>query len=150
MFASQEAESGLKYDPALVKSLFMHTVLTGLRNDNIKTDLQLYLIKPTTSDEFLLERLNMACSTEKERQDIKRQTVPQSTSIHALQSSSVASDKKNTSKSNVTNLPSDVFSDIKDIKADIVQLKDLSDLKSVTNQRINSKIRHCSKIILLL
>lgn len=57
LFASQEAESSLKYDPALVQSMFMHTVLTGLQNDSIKTDLQPYLLQPTTSDELLLERL---------------------------------------------------------------------------------------------
>lgn len=42
LFASHEAEFSLKYDPALVQSMFMHTVLTGLQNDNIKTDLQPY------------------------------------------------------------------------------------------------------------
>ena len=31
LFASQEVESSLKYDPALVQSLFMHTVLTSER-----------------------------------------------------------------------------------------------------------------------
>ncbi|KAF0027602.1 hypothetical protein F2P81_020343 [Scophthalmus maximus] len=31
LFASQEADSSLKYDPALVQSLFMHTVLTGIQ-----------------------------------------------------------------------------------------------------------------------
>lgn len=75
LFASQEAESSLKYDPALVQSLFMHTVLTGLQNDNIKTDLQPYLLQTSTSDELLLERLNIACANEKERQEKKRQTV---------------------------------------------------------------------------
>lgn len=40
LFASQEAESGLKYDPALVQSMFLHTVLTGLQSDSIKVDMQ--------------------------------------------------------------------------------------------------------------
>lgn len=44
LFASQEADSSLKYDPVLVQSLFMHTVLTGLQSDIIKGDLQLYLL----------------------------------------------------------------------------------------------------------
>jgi hypothetical protein len=52
LFASQEADSSLKYDPALVQSLFMHTVLTGLQSDNIKSDLQPYL---------LLQTLQMSC-----------------------------------------------------------------------------------------
>lgn len=77
LFASHEAEFSLKYDPALVQSMFMHTVLTGLQNDNIKTDLQPYLLQPSTPDELLLERLNMACANKKERQDKKRHTAQQ-------------------------------------------------------------------------
>uniref|UniRef100_A0A3B3TRZ1 ribonuclease H n=1 Tax=Poecilia latipinna TaxID=48699 RepID=A0A3B3TRZ1_9TELE len=50
----------------------MHTVLTGLQNDNIKSDLQPYLTKPDTPDELLLEKVNIACTNEKERQDKKR------------------------------------------------------------------------------
>ncbi len=44
LFASQEAESNLKYDPVLVQSMFIHSILTGLQNDNIKSDLQPYLL----------------------------------------------------------------------------------------------------------
>ena len=54
-FTSQEVESSLKYDPALVQRLFMHTVLTGLQNNNIKSDLQPYLLQTNTLDELLLE-----------------------------------------------------------------------------------------------
>ena len=91
LFASQEADSSLKYDPALVQSMFMHTVLTGLQNDSIKTNLQPYLLQPTTSDELLLKRLNLACANEKERQDKKRLTASQRhTGVHAVQSSDVS------------------------------------------------------------
>ncbi|CAI5669819.1 unnamed protein product, partial [Oreochromis niloticus] len=76
LFASQEVESSLKYDPALVQSLFMHTVLTGLQNDNIKSDLQPYLLQTNTSDELLLEKVNIAVANEKERQDKKKHAAP--------------------------------------------------------------------------
>ena len=66
LFASQEAESGLKYDPGLVQSMFLHTALTGLQNDNIKRDLQPYLEQTDISDELLLERMNTACAYETE------------------------------------------------------------------------------------
>lgn len=126
LFASQEAESSLKYDPALVQSMFMHTVLTGLQNDSIKTDLQPYLLQPTTSDELLLERLNLACANEKERQDKKRLTTSQRhTGVHAVQSSDASGDKKCAARQNIATLPPDVLSDLKEIKADIVILKDL-------------------------
>ncbi len=45
LFASQEAESSLKYDPILVQNMFLHTVLTGLQNDYIRGDLKPYLPK---------------------------------------------------------------------------------------------------------
>lgn len=126
LFASQEAESSLKYDPALVQNMFMHTVLTGLQNDCIKTDLQPYLMQPTTSDELLLERLNMACAHEKERQDKKGHATPQRhTGVHAVQSSDASEDKKCTARQSIATLPSDVLSELKEIKADIVLLKDL-------------------------
>lgn len=75
LFASQESESGHKYDPALVQSMFLHTVLTGLQNDNIKTDMQPLLLDTTTSDELLLERLNSACTTEVERKNKRKSSL---------------------------------------------------------------------------
>lgn len=87
LFASQEAESGLKYDPILVQSMFLHTVLTGLQNDSIRSDLQPYLQQSTTSDELLLEKLNIACANETERQDKKKLLTHQRpTSVHTVQS----------------------------------------------------------------
>lgn len=72
LFASQESESGLQYDPGLVQRMFLHTVLTGLQNDNIKRDLQPYLEQADISDELLLERMNTACAYETERQMKKK------------------------------------------------------------------------------
>lgn len=86
----------------------MITVLTGLQNDNIKIDLQPYRLQPTTSDELLLERPNMACANEKETQEEKRQTAQ----------SDASGDKKCTAQQNIATRPSDMLSDLKDIKAD--------------------------------
>lgn len=72
LFASQEDESGLTYDPALVQNMFLHTVLTGLQNDRIQGDLQPYLTDTTVTDETLLEKLNVACSHEAERQSKRK------------------------------------------------------------------------------
>ena len=88
LFASQEDESGLKYDPGLVQNMFLHTVLTGLQNDNIKRDLQPYLEQTDISDELLLERMNTACAYETERQNKKKLLgQPRPATIHAVQSS---------------------------------------------------------------
>ncbi len=126
LFASQEVESSLKYDPALVQSLFMHTVLTGLQNDNIKSDLQPYLLQTQTSDEVLLEKVNIACANEKERQDKKKHSAPSRvTNVNTVQSSESPVEKKNTTQQNTATLPPDVLSEIKEIRSDMVLLKDL-------------------------
>ncbi len=83
IFASQEDESGLKYDPASVQNMFLHTVLTGLQNDRIQSDLQSFLSDPTISDEVLLERLNVACSHETERQN--KRNSERSVAVHVTQ-----------------------------------------------------------------
>ncbi len=71
-FASQEDDSGLKYDPALVQNMFLHTDLTGLQNDRIQSDLQPYLSDSTVPDKVLMEKLNVACSNESERLNMRK------------------------------------------------------------------------------
>ena len=128
LFASQEAESGLKYDPALVQSLFMHTILTGLQSDNVKSDMQPYLLQPTTSDEVLLEKVNVACANEKERQDKKKQAMPQrTTTINAVlpNDTPAPAEKKTVQKQSVAAPPSDLLSELKEMRSEMVLLKDL-------------------------
>lgn len=121
LLASQEVESSLKCDPALVQSLFMHTVLTGLQNDNIKSDFQPNLLQTNTSDELLLEKLNIACTNEKERQDKKKHSAPSRvTNLNTVQASEHLVEKKNTAT-----VSPDLLSEIKEIHSDMVLLKDL-------------------------
>ncbi|XP_060726973.1 uncharacterized protein LOC132846309 isoform X1 [Tachysurus vachellii] len=83
LFASQEDDSGLKYDSSLVQNMFLHTFLTGLQNDRIQSDLQPYLSNPNISDEVLMEKLNVACSSESERQNKRKHD--RSGTVHAVQ-----------------------------------------------------------------
>lgn len=126
LFASQEVESSLKYDPALVQSLFMHTVLTGLQNDNIKSDLQPYLLQTNTSDELLLEKVNIAVANEKERQDKKKHAAPSRvTAVNTVQSNDSPVGKRSTAQEKPAPLPPDLLTEIKEMRADMVLLKDL-------------------------
>lgn len=126
LFASQEADSSLKYDPVLVQSLFMHTVLTGLQSDNIKGDLQPYLLQTDTSDELLLEKLNISCANEKERQDKKKHAAPSRvTNVNTVQSSEVPMEKKIATSQSSVILPPDLLAEIKEMRSDMVLLKDL-------------------------
>ena len=67
LFASQEAGSDLKYDPKLVQCMFLHSLLTGLRNDSIKMEIKPCLQNTQVEDEELFEKLNAAVSNETER-----------------------------------------------------------------------------------
>lgn len=127
LFASQEAESGLKYDPALVQSMFLHTVLTGLQSDSIKVDLQPLLLDTKTTDEALLEKLNIACANELERQKKKKTNVQHtSTVIHSVTSSEETTDKKSSVTSSAPKPSSSVLSELKELRTDVASLKTLS------------------------
>lgn len=141
LFASQEAESGLKYDPVLVQSLFMHTILTGLQSDNIKNDMQPYLLQTATSDEVLLEKVNVACANEKERQDKKKHVVPQrATAVNAVQPSDTPApaEKKIVQAPSTAAMLPELLSEIKEMRSEMVLLKDLraevSQIKETTQK----------------
>lgn len=127
LFASQEVESGLKYDPALVQSMFLHTVLTGPQSDSIKVDMQPLLLDMKTTDEALLEKLNIACANEAERQKKKKihmQHTP--TVVHSVKSSDETTDKKPSVTSSGTKPSSSVLSELKELRTDVASLKTLS------------------------
>ena len=68
LFASQEADSDLKYDLKRVQCMFLHSLLMGLRSDSIKLELKPCLQNTHVTDEELFEKLIGAVSNEMERQ----------------------------------------------------------------------------------
>ena len=66
LFASQEVESKLCYEPNLVQEMFRHSILTGLRSDTIRAERRPYL-DAETLDEVLFEKMNVFSSLEDER-----------------------------------------------------------------------------------
>ncbi len=129
LFASQEAESALKYDPILVQSMFLYMVLTGLRNESIRNDLLPYLQKPTCSDQLLLEKLNIACANETERQNKRRQVTQQRpATVHACQEDDQPTERKNKepNRDNSNRMQPDVLNELKAMRSDMALLKTLS------------------------
>jgi len=63
--------------------MFLHTVLTGLQNDCVQSDLQPCLSNPTVPDEVLSDKRNIACSNESERQNKRK--YEKSRAVHAEQ-----------------------------------------------------------------
>ncbi|KAL3992412.1 transcription factor AP-1 [Sarotherodon galilaeus] len=112
LFASQESESGLKYDPALVQRMCLHTILTGFQSDSVRIDMQPLLLDSNTPDELLLERLNMACANEAERKNKKRCLASQTaTSVSAVQSDDV-SPAKNPVKEVKAKIPPEILTEL--------------------------------------
>ena len=94
LFASQETDSDLKYDPTLVHGMFVHSFSLGLKNENIKIEMKPYLEKKTMSDEELFEKLNVCVSNEMERsQKFGSQLTPK---VNAVQKGGEKQTKKNT------------------------------------------------------
>ena len=67
LFASQELESALKYDPVLVQGVFLHVVENGLRNDNIRNKIRPVLSQANVQDEELMHQITTAITAEEER-----------------------------------------------------------------------------------
>lgn len=126
LFASQESESGLKYDPALVQRMCLHTLLTGLHNDSIRIDMQPLLLDAETSDELLLERLNVACATENERKTKKKLSTPQSSTSVSLVQSEERLPVKCPVKEAQIRVPPELLSEIQELKSGVASLKGLS------------------------
>ena len=94
MFASQESDLELKYDPTLVHGTFVHSISLGLQNENIKTKMKPYLEKKIMSDEELFKKLNVCFSYEMERsQKFGSQLTPK---VNAVQERGDTQAKKNT------------------------------------------------------
>lgn len=127
LFASQESESGLRYDPVLVQNMFLHTVMTGLQNDNIKRDLQPSLEQAGVSDELLFEKLNISCAYESERQEKKKMNTPQrSVTVHSAQSDHTNIEKKEKiNHLSQSKSQTDILSELQEMKANMTLLKDL-------------------------
>ncbi|XP_033181946.1 uncharacterized protein LOC117152876 [Anabas testudineus] len=129
LFASQEADSALKYDPILVQSMFLHTVLTGLQNDSIRSDLLPYLQQQTCCDELLLEKLNIACANEAERQNKRRQMTQQRLAIvHSGQASDESAEKrkKDSNKDTSNKIEPTVLNELREVRSDMAVLKTLA------------------------
>lgn len=125
LFASQESESGLKYDPGLVQRMCLHTLLTGLQNDNIRMDMQPLLLDSETSDELMLERLNIASATEMERRNKKKGNTLQAANVSAVQAEEMPSAKcpeKEMKSKGSTGL----LTEIQELKTGVASLKGLS------------------------
>lgn len=62
LLASEQAKDGLKYNPELIQTQFLQSLLTGLQDDAVRADIKPCLQDPAVSDEVLLEKMSVAYS----------------------------------------------------------------------------------------
>eukprot|EP00057_Strongylocentrotus_purpuratus_P028034 XP_011682508.1 PREDICTED: uncharacterized protein LOC105446855 [Strongylocentrotus purpuratus] len=98
LFASKEADATFRYDATLVQGMFLHSLLTGVTSENIKSDLKPLLQNVNTSDEVLLERINIAANNESER-NLKQGTAKR-TKINEVSTTKVKESHPNNQASN--------------------------------------------------
>ena len=101
IFASQEDNSGLAYNPELVQKMLTKSFCTGLQGLTIRSKMENLLAEGKVSDEVLMEQLNAAVATESEikikraavgrqsakLQEVEASTPPKPTSSDLLKSS---------------------------------------------------------------
>ena len=89
MFASKEADTHFKHDPALVPGMFLHAVDTGLQDEAIRTRLRPFLQNPDVQDEVLTQQVNEIVLEETERKSklgsSTRHKDPKVSEVHASQ-----------------------------------------------------------------
>ena len=67
IFASKQESAKLRYDPEQCRNLFLHTVETGLLNNNLRSRLRPFLKSNNVKDEDLIAEVNIALTEESER-----------------------------------------------------------------------------------
>ena len=115
LFASKEADAAFKYDSMLVQGMFLHSLLTGILNENIKADLKPLLQDVKTTDEALLERINVAANNENERQ--QKQSTARKVRVHEV-NTQAAKQNENGKQEGKGKEKEDVF-DVKRMHEDI-------------------------------
>ena len=121
IFASQEAGSGLKYDPTLVQSMFLHGLLTGLRSDAVKSELRPYLQNPGTTNEQLFEKINVAARQEAERQEKLGVTSAKQISVKVVQHQGSSREESGTNFKEQPRQGS-LMTDLAELKAGIAEI----------------------------
>lgn len=105
LFVSERAKVGLKYNPELIQTQLLQTLLTGLQDDAVCADIKPYLQDPSVQDKFLLEesveleRRSKLSSVTKQK-GVKVAMVQEEESSEVEKVSGVKKNKSHTAKPN--------------------------------------------------
>ena len=96
--------------------MFLHALMTGFSDDNIKSDMKTFLSDKTVSDETHFEQLNKATNSVNERKK-KLQRASRIARINEITSSDISQDNNKTEKSKTEN---PIANEIREMKSEIV------------------------------
>ena len=126
-------EEGCLFDKGLLQQCFLHAILTGLRNNNIRNDLHPALENNKTSDEHLLQIVSEAAVNDSEHHE------------------QLSKEKKKTKVNKIDNADNPLLNEIAAMKlehstelaafhAEILQLKEAMNLRNDFHQK---RVRRC-------
>ena len=129
IFASNAIDCGIKYETALVQSLFIHVVETGLQQESVQAKLRPLLDKKGVTDEELLEQLNKAVSAESERNNKMGTVKHNQVSVNMTSCNDSTNENKSSSKEAKQNK---LMAALEAVQADVASLPEAFHKTQVT------------------
>ena len=137
LFASTEAGNRFNYPEELVRSTCWHTVVTGIRDDNIKNEIKAVLAAREPEDEELLEVLNTAVSDEKERQGKFKETAAKANLVE-LRKQEADAKKQEEAADQKEKKVNPVVAELKELRLAVNEIKSVKDDVEVLKECIRN------------
>ena len=125
LFASLESGNRFQYPEELVRSTCWHTVVTGIRDDNVKNDVKA-ILERNPEDMELLECLTTSVKDEQERQKKMKEEQVKANLIKQKKSDQDAKKKEEAADKQPTKVNS-VVAELKEIKLAVNEIKSVKD-----------------------
>ena len=125
LFTSKEADTEFQYSEVLVQKQCTHTIVTGLRNDNVKSEVKAALTSGKhLEDEELMEVVSKSVKEEKERQRKLKASKAKTGNVKVVSSEKEesSSGKKQQVKENKEDL---IVAELKEIRAGLSEITNL-------------------------
>ena len=139
LFVSKE--DSYQYDHRLVQKPFVHALLTGLKNDNLRSELRAVLKDEVISDEDILEKLSLAVIEENAHLE-KFCSLKISLNVNSVTAEEKSTNKPDNEKPKKDN---PLLTEIKTLQAQVSQLTALKDDVDFLKQTINHESKPSRK-----
>ena len=147
LFASKEADTQLKYVPALVQGMFLHAVDTGLQDETIRTRLRPLLQNPVVQDEDLIQQRNEIVLEKSERKSklgsSTRHKNPKVNEVHLSQAGEGAvqpatTDKKSKRPEGGSAKEDSLRAELQAVRSELATLKESIEKNRAEDERLTS------------